>query len=1793
MADTEEYFPRGGKKPTTTYFKQNENFLGGNEQGAKKKKKSKKRSEDDDGYLSDELIQEEDLSYKTCGIWLNYKVMKEGQLFLGRVSTVSDTCVYVSLPCRSSGTVMACHISEAYNKQLEAYVNDQIEQVCELPQMFRPGQYVAVKVLEVQTESSKLMLTMMPQHINSARTLKDLHKGALVQAAVSSVEDHGYVMDIGIANTRAFLPKKSANSDIVHDMGMLVWTVVKSVSADSGVVTLSGELAALQKALQRKPAALLPGTALEFTVDKPLDNGIEGHILDKTTAYIQRYQVDHVKNKKPSLGHKIRARLLYMVPPNNIPFLTMRNIFESTYPDLTQEQKFSSGDIIEEAQVLKIIARSVYMKLGEGSFGLLSLYRIAVHEDLTDEQVLLSSYPIGSTHRVRVTDYNMSDYIYSVSDDAALLAEKYFKLSQLRVGDIVDATITQVHEKYIKTTVGRVTGGVSQKHMYESGIFVDPKKATKSKSSNKKYKEGQVVKARVLLVDNMKNRVTLTLKPSLLDPRIEVLQSYEQAVVGKDYTGVVVDIKTSYLIVSFFNDVTALIPKRLVSAEPLEDITQAFHIGQIVKCTITEVEGKKLIGSLTEVSAIKQNGPNKRTMEEPGQVKAKKKKVDDSVKNQSKQDNLNENGENIGNEMGHIRRVGDIVKATITKVADNHVLATVGEVRCYIQPLHMHDSDPENATKSPNEIFEEGQEVKGRVLTMDTVRNRATLTLKPSLLDPDLEVLQSYEQAVVGKDYTGVVVDIKDYLLLAFFNNVTVLIPEHLISDEPLDDINKSFHLGQIVKCTITSVNLERKKLSGSLIGLPAVKPNESTKPTMEESAQVKAKKKKIDSKELNTEESQGSGKKAKRKNKEEIDENREHSEFGTEAMDYVRDVGDIVKATIIKVTDNYALATVGDTRGYIPQLHMQESGIKSESPKDILKEGQEVKARVLILDNERNRVTLTLKPSLLDPDLEVLQSYEQAVVGKDYTGVVVDIKKHLLISFFSNVTAFVSKHSVSREPVDLTQLFHLGQIVKCTITEVDLGRKKLSGSLIEMPAVKQNRPLKRTMEDPAQVKAKKKKTDDSANETNIEESPVKKTKRKNKEQIDENREHSEFGTEAMEYVRHVGDIVKATITKVADNYALASVGDSRGYIPQIHMQESGIFVDPKKPSKSEPPNEILKVGQKVTARVLVIDNQKNSVTLTLKPSLLDPDLEVLQSYEQAVVGKDYTGIVVDIKKHLLLAFFNNVTVFISKHLVSAQPLDNLTKSFHLGQIVKCTITSVNLESKKLCGSLIGMPANKPTKHTMGDSVEVTAKGIKVENEKDKKLIKKEHSEESDAIDTDVYDDSDQVLSPEDIILIDLSDCLTAKQFKKKKDALQKCIQSKTDQIDEIDKKITSMEQKGLNSKNKKKHSAKHAEKLILQQQIEKLSDTLILIENKLKEDIDSNVNKVKLIDNLRPAVEVPSVKDFWSLDTDVLADKVKEEYSSSSEEEEGEKPKKKRKKLTVAEKAAKAREEEEKIREMEKRAIESENAPQSSDQFERALLAQPDCSQLWIAYMAFHLQATEIEKARAVGRKALSTINFREEGEKLNVWLALLNIEHRFGTKESQQKTLEDALQMNDKYEIHSKLLDILVETSKPQELVALVELMTRKYRRKASVYTACGEACFKASLVEKARQVMQKGIAALEKNEHVSLLVKFAQLERAHGDRERSEALFEQVLAVYPQRVDVCSAYLDVLLKARDVAHVRQVMERMTSLQLPARKMKALYKKWIEVEEKIGDAEHVETIRQRAIQFIDKAKF
>lgn len=57
---------------------------------------------------------------------------------------------------------------------------------------------------------------------------------------------------------------------------------------------------------------------------------------------------------------------------------------------------------------------------------------------------------------------------------------------------------------------------------------------------------------------------------------------------------------------------------------------------------------------------------------------------------------------------------------------------------------------------------------------------------------------------------------------------------------------------------------------------------------------------------------------------------------------------------------------------------------------------------------------------------------------------------------------------------------------------------------------------------------------------------------------------------------------------------------------------------------------------------------------------------------------------------------------------------------------------------------------------------------------------------------------------------------------------------------------------------------------------------------------------------------------------------------------------------------------------------LESSHAPENVDDYERLLLSHPNSSAVWVQYMAFLLQTAEVDKARAVGERALQAISFR-----------------------------------------------------------------------------------------------------------------------------------------------------------------------------------------------------------------------
>jgi len=140
-------------------------------------------------------------------------------------------------------------------------------------------------------------------------------------------------------------------------------------------------------------------------------------------------------------------------------------------------------------------------------------------------------------------------------------------------------------------------------------------------------------------------------------------------------------------------------------------------------------------------------------------------------------------------------------------------------------------------------------------------------------------------------------------------------------------------------------------------------------------------------------------------------------------------------------------------------------------------------------------------------------------------------------------------------------------------------------------------------------------------------------------------------------------------------------------------------------------------------------------------------------------------------------------------------------------------------------------------------------------------------------------------------------------------------------------------------------------------------------------------------------------------------------------------------------------------VKDKEAKLLDATHTPETAEEFERLTLSSPSSSYIWIKYMAFHLELTEIDKAREVAERALKTINFREEQEKFNVWVARLNLENLYGSKETVMGKFEEACKLNDAKKMHLQLLSIFEKNNEPQITEHFFKTLTRKFRASCKV--------------------------------------------------------------------------------------------------------------------------------------------
>lgn len=302
------------------------------------------------------------------------------------------------------------------------------------------------------------------------------------------------------------------------------------------------------------------------------------------------------------------------------------------------------------------------------------------------------------------------------------------------------------------------------------------------------------------------------------------------------------------------------------------------------------------------------------------------------------------------------------------------------------------------------------------------------------------------------------------------------------------------------------------------------------------------------------------------------------------------------------------------------------------------------------------------------------------------------------------------------------------------------------------------------------------------------------------------------------------------------------------------------------------------------------------------------------------------------------------------------------------------------------------------------------------------------------------------------------------------------------------------------------------------------------------------------------------------------ILDQAEDNYSSSDDEDFTHEKKKKKKKSVVEDKTADL----------------NTRAPQSISDFERLLVGNPNSSIMWMNYMSFQLQLSEVDKAREIGERALKVINYREEQEKMNIWIALLNLENTFGTDDTLEDTFKRSCQYMDSLTMHQKLVSIYTMSEKFDKADELYKSMCKKFGKDVSIWVQYGSHMLDRELNDEAREILARSLQVLPKKDHIEVVKKFGQLEFNKGDPEQGRSLFEGLISDVPKRIDLWNVYIDQEIKQDNKAKVEDLFERVITRKLSRKQAKFFFSKWLSFEEGKGDQQYAARVKAKAADYV-----
>ncbi|CAF3070586.1 unnamed protein product [Rotaria socialis] len=1667
---------------------------------------------------------------------LHKQNLTDGVLMCGCIEKISPYELRVSLPHQSIGYIPITMISDEYTKLMQKKMSSMsTSNEDDLDNLFHIGQYVICRVIQNEpanendkpNQKKRLHLSINPKDVCDQIAPDNLVKGMILPGVVSSIADHGFIIDIGFSHRQGFLLNdKRLNTEPLKVGFHGLFQIKETSSTNSRIIPL--------KMLDnKKTRSAMPPTKLPFHMLLPglkcktRVNGLEVS-FGEVKGFIHLQDLETLKTpiEDFSSEQELEAIIVSIDPTTKLIHFSMQTHLLSlnTPPPILEinnnDQTTAVVGSIQNCVVIRNIGSSIAIRIPSLSqYGTIS----AVH--LTDDkyddlQQVLDSFKPGQKLQCRIIGISLASNLAICTFKKSIMEAPFINYSNIEIGSLVKGSINHVDQHGLIINLTKyVNGFVPIIHNADIPI----------KEALNKFALKKQVQCRVLQVDPSRQRLILTMKKSLINTKIPIVYSYNDLQANLITIGVIISIQDYGLLVKLFGDLCGLVPKTeigqlqtLGNTNIKSQLQQMFYVGQTVSCKVMnfDEEHKKITLSLKV--------PGKMT---------------------------------FGSKLAPVPAdfsIGKVIQWTVTECESNeHLIANVITERrrkpITVTLTRNHTSDFVEHQSLLMHLDLSSKKDQQRDGIYWSHLSYINISMRKILIEfcRRSTLPQKFDDCIVGSIVPGVIQNIFEYgLFIDLPNSIIAFAPhKHLDLHGSLESIEKKYRIGQTVFVRILQLDEGKQRCIVSLKSLmydgEIAELNQTDyvlKCYLDEKYQL-----------IQDMTQNGTG---------------PLSKFFQETKTWI---GFKCRCVIEKRVDDW----------FVGRL---ENGLPATLPYDAhYSIGDSIEGYIIDFNLPAQQFIITMdlkKPIKYSTNSS--QTFTQCTIlcqlPSYALAITQDSNQLVHLPTFSDLNSFYSISSTASykrtQQIDITPIkpyrseeFHY--------FIVPFQQKKSS-----IQNYQSNETVPVTIIDVLPKQLNVKLNDGSRGRIHITEL---------------------FDNPSTENLQKLNDLYHANETLNARIIGTRNIeADSKHKKPVYEL------------SLREKPCEPFEIGDRIIGFFDKVDEKTRGswfyLSLHLRgyvpPEFISKQLTTGQCSDLTIMNK----IVNDKGEHYTLSMFDNnqsdsnIVFAQFKELKSANEFHfNITKDDenYQGILVATDVSDVfenfvfwnylmNVKPPVLINGQLHM------KKELWKFKNKTIRAfVKEENKETKQMILSTRKSKLEKNHLDLIDDEIENMEQISIgdILHGYIDVLTNRQITLLLGS-GKTIMGHVDKVfnrtlgghlrEYLDVGMV-VEAVVLNiDKEKKKCQMKLTDQCI-QQIVSKRSKTNRLsrasslngsIAGDDDHDIDNQELHAKLLKTDDESKKSNTLGNDLKFDWDDDLSALRPSTDDNDIEQ-------------MDDSISSIR----KIKN-DSHVSSSNNQQRTQEEYEALVRQAPNDSQLWIEYMQFYIDQAEIDRARALAERALVSIFYREERDKLNIWIAYMGLENRYGTPEKVNAILTRALGNCDGANVYQRLAcDVYEKNEQYEDANATFGLLIKKFNKNKQAWLEYIMYLFRRHQTEQAKTILDKSFASLSSTDHVEMINKFGQLEFKYGDKERAKTVYEKLLASYPKRTDLWSIYIDMLIKydADPLIVARSIFDRVLSLNIPPKKMKFLIKKYLQFEKQHGTTADVNRAKERITQYVN----